>query len=378
MGMAGLLHINSYGLCNGLYYNLYREEMKLGILMDVYEFAPHGAQESAIAVPNDLNDMIIRDFNHENWQRSIFSLKHNIVYNSMKRKAEGIGKYGVSHAHSLFSNGYLVYRIKQEYGVPYVVTVRNTDVNDFFRRMFHMRRLGVKLMEEALAVVFLSEAYRATVLEQYVPSIMRDHIMQKCIVIPNGIDDFWFENRMKTPREFHGGALRLLTVGVIDKNKNHITVIKACELLRKKGFFVDYHIIGKALQKEKLKRLLKYNYVHYSQPVSKEQLIQAYREADIFVMPSHMESFGLVYAEAMSQGVPVVYTRGQGFDLQFPDGAIGYAVDDKSPAEVSRAIERIVARYSMMSGNCIEGCLKFNWHDIAVTYAALYKKADFT
>ena len=37
-----------------------------------------------------------------------------------------------------------------------------------------------------------------------------------------------------------------------------------------------------------------------------------YRENDIYVMPSIIETFGLVYAEAMSQGLPVIYTRGQG------------------------------------------------------------------
>ena len=39
---------------------------------------------------------------------------------------------------------------------------------------------------------------------------------------------------------------------------------------------------------------------------------------DIFVMPSVTELL-LVYAEAMSQGLPVIYTRGQGFDGQFEE-----------------------------------------------------------
>jgi len=44
-------------------------------------------------------------------------------------------------------------------------------------------------------------------------------------------------------------------------------------------------------------------------------------------MPSITETFGLVYAEALSQGLPVLYTRGQGFDRQFEEGEVGYAVD---------------------------------------------------
>ena len=52
----------------------------------------------------------------------------------------------------------------------------------------------------------------------------------------------------------------------------------------------------------------------------RKNLIEFIGENDIFVMPSINETFGLVYAEAMSQGLPVIYTKGQGFDKQFNDG----------------------------------------------------------
>ena len=47
-------------------------------------------------------------------------------------------------------------------------------------------------------------------------------------------------------------------------------------------------------------------------------------------MTSLGESFGLTYAEAMSQGVPVIYSKGQGFDGQFKEGVVGYHVDPLS------------------------------------------------
>ena len=40
-----------------------------------------------------------------------------------------------------------------------------------------------------------------------------------------------------------------------------------------------------------------------------------------FCLPSHAETFGLVYVEAMSQGLPIIY-EGQGFDKQFQDGEV--------------------------------------------------------
>ena len=42
-----------------------------------------------------------------------------------------MNEYSLIHAHSLFSNGYIAMRIKQDYGIPYIVAVRNTDVNTF-------------------------------------------------------------------------------------------------------------------------------------------------------------------------------------------------------------------------------------------------------
>jgi glycosyltransferase involved in cell wall biosynthesis len=68
------------------------------------------------------------------------------------------------------------------------------------------------------------------------------------------------------------------------------------------------------------------------------ELIDIYRANDIFVMPSFTESFGLVYAEAISQGLPVVYSIGQGFDRQFPEGEVGYHADPNSAQSVADAI----------------------------------------
>lgn len=51
-----------------------------------------------------------------------------------------------------------------------------------------------------------------------------------------------------------------------------------------------------------------------------------FAESDIFVMVSHSETFGLVYIEALSQGLPILYTRGQGIDGTLKE-KIGEAAD---------------------------------------------------
>ena len=92
-------------------------------------------------------------------------------------------------------------------------------------------------------------------------------------------------------------------------------------------------------------------------------------------MPSIRESFGRVYAEAMTQGLPVIFTRGQGFDGLFEDGAVGYAVNPLDYEEIADAIEKISNRYEEMSKNCVEKCKLFDWTAIAKKLEGMYRFA---
>jgi glycosyltransferase involved in cell wall biosynthesis len=102
------------------------------------------------------------------------------------------------------------------------------------------------------------------------------------------------------------------------------------------------------------------------------ELMSIYRAADIFLLPSGRETFGLVYAEAISQGLPVLYTRGQGFDGQFPDGTVGFAIDPNDPEGIADKIEAILRDYARFSQAALSGSRKFDWDKIAVSFHALY------
>lgn len=89
----------------------------------------------------DLGSYTTISQNHSKYDRYIFQLKHSKIYRDIVRKYS-ITDYSIIHAHSLFSNGYIALRIKQEFGLTYMVVVRNTDVNLFFKNMIHLRKLG--------------------------------------------------------------------------------------------------------------------------------------------------------------------------------------------------------------------------------------------
>jgi glycosyltransferase involved in cell wall biosynthesis len=90
-------------------------------------------------------------------------------------------------------------------------------------------------------------------------------------------------------------------------------------------------------------------------------------------MPSLTETFGLVYAEAMSQGLPVIYTRGQGFDGQFKEGEVGYSVNSSDIHEIVKKIISIIENYSEISKRCVKLVDKFNWNEITNNYNEIYK-----
>ncbi len=92
-------------------------------------------------------------------------------------------------------------------------------------------------------------------------------------------------------------------------------------------------------------------------------------------MPSIHETFGLVYAEAMSQGLPVIYSKSQGFDGQFEDGTVGHVVNSLDHNDIAEKIIKIFYDYETKSKNCIELFHKFDWKTIACEYLSLYENS---
>lgn len=303
--------------------------------------------------------------------RFLFFSKQKKILKSMKSLID-FDNISTVHAHTLFSAGYAAMKIKEQYGKPYIAAVRNVDVNVFFKKMKFLHHTGIHIMKEASAVIFLSPAYKKSVLDQYVPMKYREEIRKKCYVIPNGISSFFLSQKSEV-KHLENGRIRLIYAGEINRNKNLTETIEAVKILKKRGYDVRYTAVGDLTDRRCGHLTADKNMIHKPK-CSHEELIKYYREADIFVMPSHTETFGLVYAEAMSQGLPVIYTKGQGFDGQFPQGEAGFGVSGYDASELADRIIEISQKYSVMSENAVNGSSKFDWRLIADKYAAMYKR----
>lgn len=88
-------------------------------------------------------------------------------------------------------------------------------------------------------------------------------------------------------------------------------------------------------------------------------------------MISHIETFGLVYIEALSQGKPLLYTKGQGIDSLF-DFSIGEKVKSTDMKDIEGRIQDLlVNRYESI--NLID-FNNFRWSNIAKNYYNLYNE----
>ncbi|MBQ9833203.1 MAG: glycosyltransferase family 4 protein [Clostridia bacterium] len=361
-----ILHINSYYATNDMYTQMYDRQAARGDDITAYIPVPVG---SSVSRP----EYAVISKNHGKYDRILFHLKHKKILADAKKRFKD-GNFDIVHSHSLFSNGYIAMQLKKEYGYPYITAVRITDINTFFRRMPHLRSLGLEILQNAERVIIIADALKKELFSKYIPEKMKAELEKKTLVIPNGIDNFWHENMFVGKRKAPEKKLRVVTASKVCYNKNQITVCKALAKLAEKGYDIEYHIVGKVESKPIYKAVMKYPFVKYHSHMTKEGLKELYRDMDIFVMLSHVETFGLAYAEAMSQGLPVVYTKGQGFDGWFKEGEIGYAVSVLDIDGLNEAIEKIINNYDEMSARCPSSTTRFSWDVFVEQYDGIMKE----
>ena len=153
-----VLHINRNYLGTTLHQTMIEHLDQLGVESSV--FVPVCKTEKATIKPND-NVCVSCCIN--NIDRYIFDLKQLKIIHSIEKKID-VKSFDCIHAYTLFTDGNAAMKLAQKYKKPFVVAVRNTDVNDFFAKLFYLRGRGVKIMREAKRIFFLSEAYRKIVL----------------------------------------------------------------------------------------------------------------------------------------------------------------------------------------------------------------------
>lgn len=288
-------------------------------------------------------------------------------------KRINLSKVDVVHVHRILYGGYAALQLKKKYGIPYIVAIRNSDLYARGRNMSIFGKHCLEIILNAEKVVFISDAYKDIVWNRYSKKLVSQQLMEKSMTISNGIDDYYLENiASKGGHRFVTGKIRLFTLGTINKEKNQLTTLKACDILIGRGHEIVYDYAGRICDAKVFSAIQQKPYSRYLGILKKEQIIEQLLNTDILVVPSIHETFGLVYAEAMSQGIPVIYTKGQGFDGQYAEGEVGYAVDCFNAKEIADCILKIMSDYQGISNRCIDNAKRYSWLSIAQQYKIIY------
>jgi phosphatidyl-myo-inositol dimannoside synthase len=190
-------------------------------------------------------------------------------------------------------------------------------------------RLRRAALEAAHLVLCVSRYTRAAVLGWAAMA------PERVLVVPNTVREAFTPGESSSLRAALGLESKrvLLTVGRMDSRecyKGQDRIIAALPALVARGHDVVYVVVGEGDDVARLKKLAVEagiaDRVSFIGPVFSERLAEAYRMADLFVMPSTGEGFGIAFLEAMASGTPVLGLAVAGARDALADGELGVAV----------------------------------------------------
>ena len=153
----------------------------------------------------------------------------------------------------------------------------------------------------------------------------------------------------------------LLTVARLslhEQYKGHDVVLRALPQITASFPEVIYHIVGDGDGRAKLENLAREigvaPNVKFHGAVAHDELVQRYRAASLFVMPSRFEGFGFVFLEAMCYGKAVICGNQDASVEVVKNDETGLTIDPRSSDEVARAVNSLLSQPARMQqmGEC--------------------------
>jgi glycosyltransferase involved in cell wall biosynthesis len=293
----------------------------------------------------------------------------------------GTGGLDIIHAHDWLS-GVAGIGLKYLFRKPLITTMHSTE---YGRRTGIHNDLQASIHE--IEGWITSESWRVITCSYY----MRSHVAWcfhlpegKICVIPNGVDvtkfSFTFNYWDVRNRFAHESERILLFVGRLVPEKGLDTLINALPLILAGGLNVKLVVVGEGPQKEMYQRMAS-DYglrekVLFAGYIDDWTLRALYRVADVAVVPSKFEPFGIVALEAMAAHCPLVTTSTGGLSEIVDDGGTGLKVPIDDPPALARAILRIVRDVGFRNyvvENAYRKCLwNYNWDKIAEWTSGVY------
>ena len=290
-----------------------------------------------------------------------------------KKKIE----FDLIHSHFTWSMGYVGARLKEKYNVPFIVTAHGYDIYDLPFRDEKWR--------ERIEYVLNSANYVITVSNSNLECIKKLDVKTPVKVIPNGFrpDLFYPKNSEECKKilELPSDKKAILTVGNLVEIKGHKYLIEAMNEVVKHRKDVLCIIVGSGKLKNKLEKQIKKlkleDHVKLVGGKTHDEIPIWMNAADLFVLPSLRESFGVVQIEAMACGKPVVASNVGGIPFVVEEGKTGLLFESGNVEDLADKIMTILENEELrekMGEAGRERAKEFTWDKIAERTVEVYKE----
>lgn len=215
---------------------------------------------------------------------------------------------------------------------------------------------------------------------------------KKVIHLPNGVDPnrfahgdgVGFRQRYRIPLS----AQVVLTVGRIDPQKNQLLAVRLLPELLKEAPEVHLLLIGPVTNDayyEQLCRAVRergltgYVTIIPGLDAASQELVDAYHAADVFLLPSIHEPFGIVILEAWAAGLPVLASRVGGVPSFVTDGQDGLLVEPGDEQALLQAFRALVKndqhRHALAMAGQVKAREHYSWDKITERLVHIYEEA---
>lgn len=292
------------------------------------------------------------------------------------RRTVGEIPFDLVHAHSPFGAGHAARRVAKKRGIPLVATFHSKYYDDFLAKT-HSRFLA--RLATRIVVDFYHTCDEVWTVTDAAAEVLRSYGYRGDIrVMPNGTDPWepsgTQEERLRALFGGNAGPL-FLFVGQHNWKKNIRTILEALALLRRAGtpfrmLFVgqgpDRDAIEKATEELGLSDAVRF----FGHTANREELMQLYAAADLFLFPSLYDTAGLVVKEAAAAGTPSVIVRGSCAAEGTEDGDNAFHCDN-SPESLAAAITAALPRCAEV-GERARATIPLLWSEVVARARARY------
>jgi glycosyltransferase involved in cell wall biosynthesis len=211
------------------------------------------------------------------------------------------------HAHYIMPDGYIACKIKQKFGVPYVVSVRASD-------MQHLQSLGHKSIVCGNFLKVLKNADKIIVHNRPQQELIA-RMGFDSVIVPHGIES----GSLNMTAEKPDNRVIISVVSLLIRRKNLDWVIRAVKEYTGQQS-VQLMIAGDGVCREELQQLTNdVSNIRLLGNINHEEVMNLLEKSHIFALPSVNETFGLVYLEAAAKRNAVICHCGEGVDGIFDD-----------------------------------------------------------